>query len=78
MEPEVNVLVFFKGKHKYVFVYDDESLPELISTLRNHAAEPDHCLNWFDAAHLSERARTQVMNVAGPSSQLSIGKTQQK
>jgi hypothetical protein len=67
MRREFNVLALIKGNERYVFVYDDDSRPELIDTFRDQAADPRLNLNWFDAAVLTEKAREQArQNSAAP------------
>jgi hypothetical protein len=56
---ELNVLALIKGTERYIYVYDDESRPELIDALRNQAADPRLSFSWFDAAVLTEKAREQ-------------------
>ena len=60
MPPEVNVLALVKGAERFVYVYDDASHPDLIATLRDHAADPGLSLSWFDATVLTTKAREQV------------------
>ena len=60
MPRELNVLALIKGTERYVYVYDDESRPELIDALRNQAADPRLSFSWFDAAVLTEKAREQA------------------
>ena len=60
MTPEVNVLALVKGRERFVYVYDDASHPDLIATLRDHAADPELSLSWFDATVLTTKAREQV------------------
>lgn len=62
MTPELNVLALYKGKERYIFVYDDVSRETLLSALRDAAADPNCSVNWFDAAVLTERAREQWLN----------------
>lgn len=59
MSSEFNVLALIKGQERYIFVYDDDSRPELIDAFRDQAADPRLSLNWFDAAVLTEKARQQ-------------------
>jgi len=49
-----------KGEDRFVYVYDDSSRAEVIDAMRDHAADPEVKLNWFDAAVLTERARQQA------------------
>jgi hypothetical protein len=60
MHPEVNVLALIKGQDRYVFVYDDESHEQTIDAIRDHAADPELNLSWFDASVLIRKAREQV------------------
>jgi hypothetical protein len=56
---EFNVLALVKGQERYIFVYDDDSRPNLIDAFRDQAADPDLSLNWFDAMVLTNKAREQ-------------------
>jgi hypothetical protein len=58
---DLNVLALVKGAERFVFVYDDDSRAETIAAIRDHAADPNVSLNWFDAAVLTERARQQAV-----------------
>jgi hypothetical protein len=57
---DLNVLALFKGRERFIFVYDDASREELIAAVRDAAADPTVAINWFDAAVLTERARQQA------------------
>jgi hypothetical protein len=61
---EFNILALIKGQERYVFVYDDESRPDLIDNFRDCAADPGQSFNWFDAAVLTEKAREQARGAA--------------
>src|SRR4051794_20347925 len=63
---ELNVLALIKGNERYVFVYDDDSRPELLDTFRDSAADPALSFTWFDAAVLSEKARQQAETSTPP------------
>ncbi len=56
---DLNVLALFKGAERFIFVYDDASREDLLTAVRNSAADPVSTLNWYDAAVLTERARLQ-------------------
>jgi hypothetical protein len=56
---EFNVLALIKGEERYIYVYDDDSRPDLIDAFRDQAADPGLNLNWFDAAVLTEKAHQQ-------------------
>lgn len=60
---DLNVLALFKGESRYVFVYDDDSRDEVVSAIRDTAADAGTAFNWFDAAVLTERARQQAVVV---------------
>jgi hypothetical protein len=57
---EFNVLVLVKGAEHYIFVYDDDSRPQVIDAFRDQAADPALSLNWFDAMVLTTKAREQA------------------
>ena len=59
MRHEFNVLALIKGNERFVFVYDDASRQDLINTFRDHAADPNSSITWFDATVLTEKAREQ-------------------
>ncbi len=59
MPQEFNVLALVKGEERYIFVYDDDSRPNLIDAFRDQAADPNLSLNWFDAMVLTKKAREQ-------------------
>lgn len=60
MQQELCVLALIRGKERFVFIYDDESLQILIDLFRVQAADPKVNLSWYDAAVLAERARQQA------------------
>jgi hypothetical protein len=60
MGQEFNVLALVKGGERYVYVYDDESCPDLLETFQAQAADPALSLNGFDAAVLAQKAREQA------------------
>jgi hypothetical protein len=61
---EFNILALLKGAERFVFVYDDDSRPDLIAALRDAAADPRVSLTWFDAAVLIDKARQQAQQTA--------------
>ncbi len=53
-----NVVALLKESgDRYVFLYDEESLPALILTLGRFAVDPELDFNWYDEAILSQKAR---------------------
>ena len=76
MPQEFNVLALIKGQEHYIFVYDDESRPKLIDTIRDQAADPALSLTWFDAAVLTDKAREQgLANAARGTLEARFGST---
>jgi hypothetical protein len=63
---ELNVLALIKGAEHYIFIYDDESRPQVIDAFRDQAADPNLSLNWFDAMVLTTKAREQADMEATP------------
>jgi hypothetical protein len=57
MPKHVNVLALLKDGERYVFLYDDQSLPQLLQTLGRYAADPELSFSWYDAAVLSQKVR---------------------
>ena len=64
MQRELNVLALHKGTEHYLFLYDDQSMPSLIDLFRRYASDAELSFNWFDAAVMSEKGKTQ-MNLDG-------------
>ena len=57
MDRNVNVLALVKDGERYVFLYDNESMPQLLQTLGRYAADPELNFTWYDAAVLSQKVR---------------------
>ncbi|MEZ5942988.1 MAG: hypothetical protein R3C18_16465 [Planctomycetaceae bacterium] len=57
MDKDLNVLALVKDGERYVFMYDEDSLPQLLQTLGRFAADPELNFSWYDAAVLSQRVR---------------------
>jgi hypothetical protein len=53
----INVLALVKDNERFVFLYDDESCPQLLQTLGRYAADPELNFTWYDAAVLSQKVR---------------------
>ena len=60
MQRELNVLALHKGTEHYLFLYDDQSLPSLIDLFRRYASDNELSFNWFDAAVMSEKGKSQL------------------
>jgi hypothetical protein len=63
MERGVNVLALVKDGERFVFLYDDESCPQLLQTLGKFAADPELNFTWYDAAVLSQKVRRLQQDV---------------
>ena len=57
MQQGMNVLALVKDSERYIFLYDDESTPELLRTLGKYAADKELSFSWYDAAVLSQKVR---------------------
>jgi hypothetical protein len=53
----INVLALLKGNERYVFLYDDRSIEQVLQTIGRYAADPELSFTWYDAAVLSQRVR---------------------
>ena len=60
MSRGVNVLALMKNGERYVFLYDDQSIESLLTTLGRYASDPELSFTWYDAAVLSQRVRQQA------------------
>ncbi|MCH2213002.1 MAG: hypothetical protein MK110_16990 [Fuerstiella sp.] len=57
MTTSMNVLLLVRDEHRYVFLYDDNSVEEVLSRLSASASDPELEFSWWDAAMLSQRVR---------------------
>lgn len=57
MPSNLNVLALVKDGERYVFLFDEHSIPQLLQTLGKYAADPELNFSWYDAAVLSQRVR---------------------
>lgn len=60
----INVLALVKDGERYVFLYDDNSVSQVLQTLGRYAADPELSFSWYDAAVLSQRVR-HLQHVSG-------------
>lgn len=58
----INVLALLKGEERYVFLYDDRSIEQVLQTIGRYAADPELSFSWYDAAVLSQRVRKLMAN----------------
>lgn len=66
MSRGVNVLALLKGGERYIFLFDDQSHEQLLTTLGSYACDPELSFTWYDAAVLSQRAQGVKPVDAGP------------
>jgi hypothetical protein len=57
MSEAVNVLALVRDGHRYVFLYDDDSIDTILASLSEYAKDPELGFTWYDAAVLSQRVR---------------------
>lgn len=57
MSRAVNVLALVRDGQRYIFLYDDSSVQQLLSKLAEFAGDPELDFTWYDAATLSQRVR---------------------
>ncbi|HMO36644.1 MAG TPA: hypothetical protein PKA06_11430 [Gemmatales bacterium] len=60
MQRELNVLALHKGNEHFLFIYDDASVPSLVDVFRRYATDEEISFNWFDAAVMTEKCKTQI------------------
>lgn len=53
----MNVIALVKDGERYVFLYDENSVAELLQTLGRYASDPELNFTWYDAAVLSQKVR---------------------
>lgn len=67
MEKSVNILAMVRDEHRFIFLYDDDSIDTLLATLSEFAADPELEFTWYDAAVLAQRVRGMLEQLqAGP------------
>ncbi|MCH2200669.1 MAG: hypothetical protein MK102_01755 [Fuerstiella sp.] len=57
MTTAMNVLALVRDEQRYIFLYDDDSVDEVLSRLSASASDPELEFTWWDAAMLSQRVR---------------------
>jgi hypothetical protein len=57
MDRAINVVALVKEGEKYIFLYDHESVPNVLQTFGRFAGDPELSFSWYDAAVLSQRVR---------------------
>ena len=57
MSKSVNVMALVRDEHRFVFLYDDNSVETMMSTLSQYASDPELEFTWYDAALMAQRVR---------------------
>ena len=57
MSRAVNVLALVRDGQRYIFLYDDNSVQQVLAQLGDFAGDPELDFTWYDAATLSKRVR---------------------
>lgn len=60
MPRETNVLAIIKGKERFVFLFDDDSLGDLLAMLNRYADDPRLDFTFHDALMLRNKAISMV------------------
>lgn len=55
MSRAVNVLALVRNGQRYIFLYDDNSVQQVLHQLAEFAADCELDFTWYDAATLSQR-----------------------
>lgn len=63
MAKSVNVLALVRDEHRFVFLYDDDSVDTMLATLSQYANDPELDFTWYDAAMMAQRVRKMLENV---------------
>lgn len=67
MSRAVNVLALVRDEHRFVFLYDDNSIDTLLATLSDYASDPELEFTWYDAAMMAQRVRALIEEHAAES-----------
>lgn len=60
MAKSVNVLALVRDEHRFVFLYDDNSIETMLATLSEYANDPELEFTWYDAAMMAQRVRRML------------------
>ncbi len=63
MAKSVNVLALVREEHRFVFLYDDDSIDTMLATLSQYANDPELDFTWYDAAMMAQRVRKMLETV---------------
>ncbi len=56
----INVLALIKKGENYVFLFTDEKRADVLRTLGRFANDKELDFNWYDAAMLSQKVRSDI------------------
>ena len=56
---EINVFVLMKRKERYVWLYSDSRIDDVLKSFGRFAANKDLSFTWYDAAASSQRLRSK-------------------
>ncbi|MCP4170268.1 MAG: hypothetical protein GY758_05780 [Fuerstiella sp.] len=56
----MNVLALVRDDHRFIFLYDDNSVETMLTTLSQYASDPEMEFTWYDAAMLAQRVRRML------------------
>jgi len=56
----MNLLALVKGSERYVFLYDDATLADVLQVIGRFAADPELSFTWYDAVVLNHRIRREA------------------
>ncbi len=62
MANSVNVLAMVREEHRFVFLYDDQSVETVLATLSQYAMDPDLEFTWYDAAMMAQRVKRLMLD----------------
>ncbi len=57
MSRAMNVLALVRDGQRYVFLYDDHSVEQVLAKMAQFAEDSELDFTWYDAAVLSDRVR---------------------
>lgn len=60
MSKAINVLALVRDEHRFVFLYDDNSIDTLLATFSDYASDPELEFSWYDAAVMAQRVREML------------------
>lgn len=62
MANSVNVLALVRDEHRFVFLYDDQSVETVLATLSQYAMDEELEFTWYDAAMMAQKVKRLMEN----------------